>query len=426
MSHENFNTLDNHEKIFEMIDKDFLQLYFFQGDVFEINNQIKNFFDLENDLEILRSIHFILSPQVLSLLKYLPFLLRNLSHSTYRKNEVMRGRIRGNINWNDTIKTRLSSGYNDKTLFVCSPPNKYYNLEENQLLKFLLNKIIHLKEYNLPFANPSKYEFNFEKIDESDDWYTKVRDRYEVCKKTLKKVYFDDIDNIEKVSPKHLKKIVNHKNFLYSKIVYDVYKLYYDLFIDYDEMVLRDFIKQTIIKSRDSNKLYELYVFSELDKAIPGNSEYFLLYDNKKGNLIKKRLNGEVWATIYYQMTPTDLDKISKYKKLCQGYSIGCKVRAPDVIVKFEQENTYRLFEVKNTDNKNYIRDSIYKVMGYLNDFEGDENEKYLTEKYPIILVTFDGITQEDIDYENEKIVICNNDEFKKYLEEGIFLKNCE
>ena len=97
-------------------------------------------------------------------------------------------------------------------------------MEENQLLKFLLNKIIHLKEYNLPFANPSKYEFNFEKIDESDDWYTKVRDRYEVCKKTLKKVYFDDIDNIEKVSPKHLKKIVNHKNFLYSKIVYDVYK----------------------------------------------------------------------------------------------------------------------------------------------------------------------------------------------------------
>ena len=94
MSHENFNTLDNHEKIFEMIDKDFLQLYFFQGDVFEIDNQIKNFFDLENDLEILRSIHFILSPQVLSLLKYLPFLLRNLSHSTYRKNEVMRGRIR--------------------------------------------------------------------------------------------------------------------------------------------------------------------------------------------------------------------------------------------------------------------------------------------------------------------------------------------
>ena len=69
MSHENFNTLDNQEIIFEMIDKEFLQLYFFQGDVFEVDNKIKNFFDLEDDLEILRTIHFILSPQVLSFLK---------------------------------------------------------------------------------------------------------------------------------------------------------------------------------------------------------------------------------------------------------------------------------------------------------------------------------------------------------------------
>lgn len=423
MSHENFNTLDNQEIIFDMIDKEFLQLYFFQGDAVEVDNKIKNFFDLENDLETLRTIHFILSPQVLSFLKCLPSLLRNLSHSTYRKNEEMRGRIRGNINWNDTIKNRLSSGYNDKTLFVCSPPNKYYNLEENQLLKFLLNKIIHLKEFNLPFAEPSKYEFDFEKIDESDDWYTKVRERYEVCKKTLKKVYFDDIDNIEKVSHKHLKKTANHKNFLYSKIVFDVYKLYYDLFISYDENVLREFIQQTIIKSRDSNKLYELYVFSELNNALPGKSEYMLFYDNNKGNMIKKIWDDEVWATIYYQTTPEDLDKISKYKKLCEGYSIGCKVRSPDVILKFEQDNTYRLFEVKNTDNKNYVRDSIYKVMGYLNDFEGDGTESYLTDIYPIILVTFGGISQKNIDYENEKIVICNREEFIKDLYQGIFFR---
>jgi hypothetical protein len=423
MSHENFNTLNNHEEIFEMINKEFLQLYFFQGDVFEVNNQIRNFFDLKDGLEQLRSIHFILSPQVLSLLKSLPLLLRNLPHSTYRKNELMKGRVQGSINWNNTIKTRLSSGYNDKTLFVCSLPNKFYNLEENQLLKFLLNKIIHLKEYYLPFAKPSKYEFDFEKLDEDDDWYTKVKDRYEVCKKTLKKVYFDDIDDIEKVSYKHLKKIYNHKNSLYSKIVFDVYKLYYNLFINYDETVLNNFIKQTIIKSRDSNKLYELYVVSEIDRALPGESEYNLFYDNGKGNIIKKKLNDEIWATIYYQWTPDDLKRISKYKKLCRGYSIGYNVRSPDVIVKFEHENTYRLFEVKNTNNKHYVRESIYKVMGYMNDFEGDENESYLTEKYPIILVTFGGIHQKNNEYKNEKIVICNKDEFIKYLDEGIFFK---
>lgn len=425
MSHENFNTLDNHEEIFEMIDKDFLQLYFYQGDVFDINNQIKNFFDInEEDLNTLKSAHFILSPQVLSFIKALPLLLRNLSHSTNRIDEEMRGYIRGNINWNKTIKTRLSSGYVDKTLFVCSPQNKNYNLEENQLIKFLLKVIIDLKEHYLPFANPSNYDFDFEKIDDDDDWYTKVRTRYEVCKKTLKKVYFDDIDDINKVSFKHLKKTVNHKNFLYSNVVFEVYRLYEKLFMKKDIIVLQDLMQKRIIRSRDSNKLFELYVLSELVNSIPGNSKFNLLHDkNKNGNEIEVILDNEVWATIYYQRTPDDLEKISRYKEICKKYSIGCSVRAPDIILKFNGDNRYRLFEVKNTDNGNYIRDSIYKVMGYLKDFEGDDGETYLTMNYPIILVTFGGINQNELIYENEDIVICNRNEYIENLEKGIFFK---
>lgn len=426
MSHENFNTLDNHEEIFEMIDKDFLQLYFYQGDVFDINNHIKNFFDIdEEDLDTLKSAHFILSPQVLSFIKVLPLLLRNLSHSTTRIDEEMRGYVRGNINWNKTIKTRLSSGYVDKTLFVCSPQNKNYNLEENQLIKFLLRVIINLKEHHLPFANPANYDFDFEKIDEDGDWYTKVRTRYEVCKKTLKKVYFDDIDDISRVSFKHLKKTANHKNFLYSNVVFEAYRLYERLFIKKDINVLQDLMQKRIIKSRDSNKLFELYVLSELVKSIPGNSKFNLLYDkNKNGNEIEVILDNEVWATIYYQRTPDDLENISMYKKICKKYSIGCSVRAPDIILKFNEDNRYRLFEVKNTDNGNYIRDSIYKVMGYLKDFEGEVNQNYLTKNYPIILVTFGGINQKELIYDEEDIVICNRNEYLENLEKGIFFSD--
>lgn len=427
MSHENFNTLNNHDDIFDMINKDFLQLYFFQGDLFEINGQIENFFDISSDdLDTLKSAHFILSPQVLSFIEKLPSLLRNLSHSTNRKDEEMRGHIKGNINWNKTIKTRLSSGYNDPTLFVCSPTNKNYNLEENQLMKFLLREIIRLKENYLPFANPSKYEFDFEKIDDDDDWYTKVRNRYEACKKSLKKVYFDEIEDISRVSFKHLKRTANHKNFLYSKIVLDVYRLYEKLFLSKDMDVLWDLIQKRIIKSRDSNKLFELYVLSELVNAIPGNSTYNLLHDNSmKGNTISINVDGEEWATVYYQRTPEDLKRISKYKKIYDKYSIEGNVRSPDVILQFNQVNEYRIFEVKNTDNQNYIRDSIYKVMGYLKDFEGTEEESYLTENYPIVLVTFGGIDQnENLVYENEDILIFNRIEFKKNLDNGILFKH--
>ena len=382
MSHETFNILNNNEEIFKIIDKEFLQLYFFQGDVLETEGMLKRLFDFEdeNDLDVFKAVHFILSSEVSTFIRYLPLLLRNLSHSTHRKDEEMRGGIRGNINWNKTIKTRLSLGYNDNTLFVCSPPNKNYNLEENQLIKFLLKKIVFLKEQHLPFANPSKYEFDFERIDEDKDWYTRVRNCYEVSRRTLKKVYFDDIEDINKISHKHIKKTANHKNSLYSKVAFDVYRLYKKLFIEKDNRdILEDLINQRIIKSRDSNKLFELYVLIELIKnliiTLPGEPKYNVLYDKKgkKGNLFSVSNENES-ILIYYQKTPEDLvdERYSFYKKLCKGYSIGCSVRAPDIILEYENRKKYRLIEIKNTNDPNYIRDSIYKVMGYLKDFEGN------------------------------------------------------
>lgn len=425
MSHETFNVLNNHEYLLEIIDMEYLQLYFFQGDVLETEDKIKSLFEIDDDkdLEMFKAAHFILSSEVSSFIGYLPSLLRNLSHSTYRKDEEMRGRIRGNINWNQTIKTRLSLGYNDKTLFVCSPPNKNYNLEENQLIKFLLKKIIFLKEHYLPFANPSNYEFDFERIDEDKDWYTKVRNCYEVSRRTLKKVYFDDIDDINKISNKHIKKTANHKNFLYSKVVFDVYRLYKKLFFEKDNKdILEELINQRIITSRDSNKLFELYVLIELVKNITinlhGEPEYNLLYDKKgKKENIFKVSNEKDSILIYYQKTPEDLYKNSMYLELCEGYSIGHSVRAPDIILKYENSKKYRLIEIKNTNNPNYIRDSIYKVMGYLKDFE--ENS-FLTEEYPVILVTFGGINQKNVNWQ-EDIVICNKDEFMDSLKDGVF-----
>lgn len=43
-------------------------------------------------------------------------------------------------------------------------------------------------------------------------------------------------------------------------------------------------------------------------------------------------------------------------------------LRRPDVII--ETDSKYLLVEVKRTNNMNYIVDSIYKVFGYLSDFE--------------------------------------------------------
>lgn len=183
-------------------------------------------------------------------------------------------------------------------------------------------------------------------------------------------------------------------------------------------------INQRIIISRDSNKLFELYVLFELIKKLPGEPKYRLLHEKRKDK--KKHLfelwDGENCIYIYYQKTPKDLNDISMYKKLCKGYSIGSNVRSPDIILEYGNTGRYRLVEVKNTDDKDYIKDSIYKVMGYLKDFEGNGEENFLTDNCPVILVIFDGIyQQEQINFENEDIVICNRCEFIEFLNDGIF-----
>lgn len=71
------------------------------------------------------------------------------------------------MDWNQTLKVRYTEGFDDKNLFICQPPSKYFDLEENQLLKFLLNRILSLKKNFVDLFGLS--EFDVEKID-SRDW----------------------------------------------------------------------------------------------------------------------------------------------------------------------------------------------------------------------------------------------------------------
>ncbi len=416
------NKLDNNEELFEEI-KNFLYICLFEGNISDINLEIKNLFDLSNDdLKILKTVHFFLSDEVENFFEILPNLLRNLSHYTNKNDELIKGHIKGNINWNKTIKIRYGQGSNDKSIFVCSPPSKYYDLEENQLLKFILRKIIYLKKNYLSFLKENS-KFDFEKI-LSGSFYENINYKYNQSKKAFNKVYFNEISDIKKISSKHLQKSKNNRNKLYFYI-FNVYKLYEKLFLKEDIGMLKQLIEKTIIKPLDSNKLFELYVFFKLIDYLPGETRYNLLHINKNyGNSITTTLPNQSRITIFYQFVPDDLYKISKYKHILDNYSLNGQIRSPDIIVKFEKESLYRIFEIKNTEDENYIRDSIYKVIGYLNDFNSSFNDdSLLMPDFPVVLVTWGGIEIENENAFNKEIVILNKDEFNKYLNEGVLLK---
>lgn len=420
--------LDQFEKIDESnIDvilkevEEFLQLYLFKGNISLNDNEIENLFELSHDdLIILKSVHFLLSDEVRDLIRILPQLVRNLSHSTRKEREIMRGNIRGRIDWGQTLKERMSEGFDDKSLFVCSPPSKYYDLEENQLLKFILKRIIYLKRNYVNFIQPQN--FNLEKIDENKDWYTIVNDNYQISSKILRKVYFNDISDAE-IKSKHLRRCLKNRNIHYHKAA-RAYQLYESLFISNDKEALQDLLNRRIIKTADGDKLYEIYVFFNLVKSLPVEKHKLLFSTNdySTGCLI-----GDVKITVHYQKTPSKLKEISEYLQILENYEIYGKTRAPDVILEFEKngETFYRLVEVKNSSSTDYVRSSIYKVMGYYKDFKkicAVENFDF-TQKYPVVLVTWGGISlKKDYNPFDDDIIILNRKEFIENLDMLILL----
>ncbi len=73
----------------------------------------------------------------------LPLLLRQLKRTTMRERVTYQGQVRGRIDWPATGKARLQNDVNP-ALYVCRPPQRQDNMPENQLIKFLLERLSEL------------------------------------------------------------------------------------------------------------------------------------------------------------------------------------------------------------------------------------------------------------------------------------------
>lgn len=67
-------------------------------------------------------------------------LLQHLTRRTDRKQVEYEGQVRGRVQWSATYKARLSQGYNP-TRHVCAEVRHRYDTLENQLVKFLVERI---------------------------------------------------------------------------------------------------------------------------------------------------------------------------------------------------------------------------------------------------------------------------------------------
>ncbi len=421
--YEKLNDDNKFQYILE-IDK-YLYKYLFDGKVSFKSNDIANLFKLKSEeLEVLKTIHFLLNDNVKELFEVIPHLLRNLAHSTNKEDIECRGVIRGNINWNKTIKYRFSKGFNDPSLFICSPPLKHYDLIENRILKFILKKIIFLFQNYLTFINTKKSNINFKNLNEIyESWYDQVKDIYNLSIHTLRNVYFNDISDLESVSAQDLNKLFHHRNNLYHKVA-KVFDLYEKLFIIEDRFSLINVIRNQIIVATDNDTLFEIYVLfnviSNLEKnSIEDSFEMGLMYRHHN-NPVKAKLKDGNIVKVYYQNMPDVFKENSLYRLLTghNEFNFPTYVRRPDLIVEIvnnEGNSFHRIIEVKNSSSYDYMRKSFYKVLAYYKDFE----QVPFVENIPIVVVNWNGSS---IDVEQkekifkEKIIFFNKNEFLKNI----------
>lgn len=382
-----------------------LYRYFFNEAVPNLHVPLKELGLYDTDINFLKTVHFLLSPEIKALVNELPKLMRNLSHSTQKEVIECRGVIRGRIDWNLTLKERYSRGFNDPSLFICRPGTKMYDLPENQLLKFILWKIRSLTE-TIELSIPDE-------IIEQDQWRRWVDiiiSRYLMVKKVSKNIYFQQISLPRLIKPKTLQKAHRHRNQSYDQVA-ECYELYEKLFISNDQEVLRELIENQIFEPLNNDRLFEIYVLIKILNLLdnyPGELEFGLLRPGTKYTARYTSNNQEI--CIFYQKMPLRFMDCSKNKEIFAYYDPNVSLRRPDIMLKFqyEDETFYRIVEVKRTNERGYIVDSVYKVLGYLNDFE--ECLKYTTNPQGV-LVIWDGANIKDMENALKQPVFILQDE---------------
>ena len=410
---------DNNRDVYLEEISDYLVNYLYKGNSSFQSEDIMGLFKLsKQELDVLKAAYFLRYKKVVELFENIPYLLRNLAHSTEREEVECRGIIRGSINWNKTFKIRYSEGYDDSSLFVCSPPLKHYNLDENKLLKFLLKTVVELFEDSLSFIKSNESDLDFSKLnDKNTSWYDTVSFIYQRSVVALRNVYFNNIDDIEFIHSDALNKAFNQRNPLYHDLA-EVCELYEKLFVFDDFECLIDLIKKQILVVSDNNKLFEIYIFvhmiNQLEKYGLKNSFEMGLFYEGHNNPVSAQFNDTI-VKIYYQNVPQTFSDNSFYLKMTKNneYDFNTAVRRPDLIVEIIKDGVsyFRIIEIKNSSKDEYMRNSFYKVLGYYTDFKGVN----FTKNIPFVIVNWNGSKINEL-YEDEifnrDIIIFNKNEF--------------
>lgn len=323
----------------------------------------------KKDLDLMTKIHFLLDSAVKNFInKTAPKILTRLSKTSRRRRRTSKGAVRGKVDVPATVKQQLTAGVGPHQ-FVAVDWSSSFDLVENRLMKYLLQKIIELSQGVL--NKPLEYK------DIRDENKKKWIDEVEIigikAQKLLKNVYLKQISSLDNISKEVIEEAEKTRGYWYNDLA-KAAEFYFDVFKKQaNKKFLKEILSTRFFEPLDWNVLYELYVLSEVittaenagwrvnkNKLIGGNSKFiseYMLYGKK--------------LKIYYQKVPDRLKEASSYGELLDRAGLNASLRRPDIILELEgSERRFCIIEIKRSAAKSYLTDGVYKLMGYLKDFE--------------------------------------------------------
>ncbi|SHH23892.1 hypothetical protein [Thermosipho atlanticus] len=393
--------------------------------------------NIEN-LQDLLKIHYILLKDVREYIFSLPELIRKLRVSTNVSKEYSYEGVKGQIDWQDTIKERLKRNYKDRTLYCKNERNKYYNTKENIILKKFLETV-----YKIIFEEIKMERFtNYE-------WYRDGK----IINGTVKNIYEKNIYmnriNLEdiKITERMLEDVSKNRNILYAKAA-KLLKKYYEIVnlkVPIDE--LKSVFEKTFIEIADENTLFELYWIVKIIKSNASNYKMYIMDD--KNNKVATWEDENFTYTIYHNSTGSSelffniyldevKDLINKNEYITRLTSVineFSKIRKelfgirkennlwngrPDILLEIRDNKTGEIKkiiigEVKYTTDQDYMLEGVRQLLEYIHFIKYKDNE-YIYKNKQIQIEGFlfvDNIPFNDIDDSLIKIYSIDNKNIK-------------
>lgn len=339
---------------------------FSDGNDVDLQAFLERLDDRGGSAELLASAYWLSQPEVEQFIfRELPVLLKNLGHGSRSSPPRVEQAFKGRVLWQETILGRLS-GAVPRGQYLLQHIEKSADIPENRLLKLFLARIV-VAAADMARRGTGALPQRIARIHES-------------ASRGLANTYLQSVELEHRITARMLSTAIRHRDRRYSHLAH--------LARDFDQAVIRgkwgqllELLRKGWLAPVSSDDLFELYalilVMQALESALGFGApkSYGLIQRGRSAVATYRRADG-MRAEVFFDQVPSGIFKGcgSEYMTLVDAHDgVAGAERRPDIMVRFTAGRDERrvLIEVKETEDPAYIRDSVYKVMGYLRDFTG-------------------------------------------------------